>query len=97
MPSVLSSPRGCGRTRVRKASPATAVKTIASVGKTQVAPRAYIARYFEEGITKVNGVKEYRYFAGGEWRAAEDHKLFDVFRPYDRGLYARVAKTEDPR
>jgi hypothetical protein len=27
-------------------------------------------------------VKGYRYFAGGEWRTAENHKLFDVFRPY---------------
>src|SRR5450755_4116444 len=43
------------------------------------------------GVTEVNGIKEYRYFAGGEWRTAENHKLFDVFRPYDRGLYARVA------
>src|SRR5579863_2029863 len=42
-------------------------------------------------VTEVNGVKEYRYYAGGEWRAAENHKLFDVFRPYDRGLYARAA------
>lgn len=41
--------------------------------------------------TEVNGVKEYRYFAGGEWRTAENHKLFDVYRPYDRSLYARVA------
>jgi acyl-CoA reductase-like NAD-dependent aldehyde dehydrogenase len=39
----------------------------------------------------VSDIKEYRYFAGGEWRTAENHKLFDVFRPYDRGLYARVA------
>jgi len=39
----------------------------------------------------VSDVKEYRYFAGGEWRTAENNKLFDVFRPYDRGLYARVA------
>ena len=43
------------------------------------------------GVTEVNGVKEYRYYAGGEWRAAEKHRLFDVFRPYDRGLFARVA------
>src|ERR1700679_3065809 len=39
----------------------------------------------------MSDIKEYRYFAGGEWRAAENNKLFDVFRPYDRGLYARVA------
>ncbi|SMG48996.1 aldehyde dehydrogenase family protein [Paraburkholderia susongensis] len=43
------------------------------------------------GVTEVNGIKEYRYFAGGEWRTAENQKLFDVYRPYDRGLYARVA------
>ena len=43
------------------------------------------------GVTEVNGVKEYRYYAGGEWRAAEKNRLFDVFRPYDRGLFARVA------
>ena len=44
----------------------------------------------------MNGVKEYRYFAGGEWRTAENRKLFDVFRPYDRGLYARVAAGGRP-
>jgi acyl-CoA reductase-like NAD-dependent aldehyde dehydrogenase len=47
-------------------------------------------------IVEVNGVKEYRYFADGEWRTAENHKLFDVFRPYDRGLYARVAAGGRP-
>jgi hypothetical protein len=30
------------------------------------------------GLTEVDGIKEYRYFAGGEWRTAENHKLFDV-------------------
>jgi acyl-CoA reductase-like NAD-dependent aldehyde dehydrogenase len=44
----------------------------------------------------VNGIKEYQYFAGGEWRTAENRKLFDVFRPYDRGLYARVAAGGRP-
>ena len=44
----------------------------------------------------MNGIKEYRYFAGGEWRTVENHKLFDVFRPYDRGLYARVAAGGRP-
>ncbi|WGY72095.1 aldehyde dehydrogenase family protein [Burkholderia cepacia] len=39
----------------------------------------------------VDGIKEYRYFAGGEWRSAKDNKLFDVYQPYDRALYARVA------
>ena len=48
------------------------------------------------GVTEVNGVKEYRYYAGGEWRAAEKHRLFDVFRPYDRGLFARVAAGGRP-
>lgn len=48
------------------------------------------------GVTEVNGIKEYRYFAGGEWRTAENQKLFDVYRPYDRGLYARVAAGGRP-
>src|SRR5689334_15165629 len=43
------------------------------------------------GVTIVNGVKEYQYFVNGKWRASESTKLFDVYRPYDRGLYARVA------
>lgn len=44
-----------------------------------------------KGVTEINGVKEYRYFAGGEWRSAGAHRLFDVYQPYDRALYARVA------
>ncbi|HEX4195956.1 MAG TPA: aldehyde dehydrogenase family protein [Caulobacteraceae bacterium] len=44
-----------------------------------------------QGVTTVNGVSEYRYFVDGEWRAAETGKTFDVYRPYDRSLYARVA------
>jgi acyl-CoA reductase-like NAD-dependent aldehyde dehydrogenase len=48
------------------------------------------------GVTVVNGVKEYQYFADGEWRSAQDKKLFDVYRPYDRGLYARVADGGRP-
>lgn len=43
------------------------------------------------GVTQVNGVATYNYFAGGEWRPADGGKLFDVFNPYDRSLYARVA------
>jgi acyl-CoA reductase-like NAD-dependent aldehyde dehydrogenase len=43
------------------------------------------------GVTESNGVKTYKYFAGGEWRSADSNRLFDVFRPYDRALYARVA------
>ena len=48
------------------------------------------------GVTEVDGIKEYQYFAGGEWRGAEDGKLFDVYRPYDRGLYAHVAAGGRP-
>jgi len=44
-----------------------------------------------KGVTEVNGVKGYKYFVDGEWRSAEREKTFDVFRPYDRSLYARVA------
>jgi acyl-CoA reductase-like NAD-dependent aldehyde dehydrogenase len=43
------------------------------------------------GVTEVNGVKTYNWFVDGEWRAAESRALFDVYRPYDRGLFARVA------
>jgi hypothetical protein len=35
----------------------------------------------ERGVIEVNGIKEYRYFAGGESRTAENRKLFDVYRP----------------
>src|SRR3984957_14050940 len=48
------------------------------------------------GVIEVNGVKEHRYFAGGEWRPAENNKLFDVYRPYDRKLFARVAAGGRP-
>jgi len=58
--------------------------------------RVLTSRCTRGGVTKVNGVKEYRYFAGGEWRTAENHKLFVVFRPYDRGLCARVAAGGRP-
>jgi acyl-CoA reductase-like NAD-dependent aldehyde dehydrogenase len=43
------------------------------------------------GVSEVNGVQEFRYFADGEWRTAESGKLFDVYRLYDRSVYARVA------
>ena len=46
------------------------------------------------GMTEVNGVKVYKYFADGEWRSAENHRLFDVHEPYDRALYARVVRAE---
>jgi acyl-CoA reductase-like NAD-dependent aldehyde dehydrogenase len=49
------------------------------------------------GVTEVNGIKEYRYFADGPWRTAENHKLFDVYRPYDRGVYAPVAAGSRPK
>jgi acyl-CoA reductase-like NAD-dependent aldehyde dehydrogenase len=44
-----------------------------------------------KGVAQVNGVGEYKYFAGGEWRSAESNRLFDVYQTYDRSLYARVA------
>ena len=37
------------------------------------------------GVIEINGL-----FVDDGWRAAEDQKLFDVYRPYDRALYARV-------
>ena len=48
------------------------------------------------GVTEANGPREYRYFVDGEWRAAGNNKLFDVYRPYDRQLYARVAAGGRP-
>jgi acyl-CoA reductase-like NAD-dependent aldehyde dehydrogenase len=48
------------------------------------------------GASEVNGIKEYRYFADGEWRTAENHKLFDVYRPYDRGVSPLAASGELP-
>src|ERR1700741_2637204 len=36
-------------------------------------------------------VKEYRYFAGNEWREAADKKFFEVHEPYSGQLFARVA------
>src|SRR5471030_2686083 len=44
-----------------------------------------------KGVTQNNGVPEYKYFAGSEWRSAAGNKLFDVRQPYDLALYARVA------
>src|SRR5258708_3387510 len=44
-----------------------------------------------KGVNQVNGVTEYKYFAGGEWRSAAGNRLFDVHQPYDRALFARVA------
>jgi hypothetical protein len=49
------------------------------------------------GVTEVNGIREYQYFAGSECRAAENPKLFIVCRPYDRGLCARVASGGRPK
>jgi acyl-CoA reductase-like NAD-dependent aldehyde dehydrogenase len=42
-------------------------------------------------VTGRDGIQEYKYFAGGEWHAADGKRTFDVLRPYDRSLYARVA------
>src|ERR1700740_3165491 len=48
------------------------------------------------GVTELNGTQAVRYFVGGEWRTAENKKLFDVYRPYDRSVYARVAAGGRP-
>ena len=49
------------------------------------------------GVTEVNGTtQEFRYFVDGEWRTAENKKLFDVYRPYDRSVHARVASCGRP-
>jgi acyl-CoA reductase-like NAD-dependent aldehyde dehydrogenase len=48
------------------------------------------------GVTQVNGAQGFRHFADGEWRTAENHKLFDVYRPYDRSVSARAASGELP-
>jgi acyl-CoA reductase-like NAD-dependent aldehyde dehydrogenase len=49
------------------------------------------------GVTEVNGTtQEFRYFVDGEWRTAGNKKLFDVYRPYDRSVYARVASCGRP-
>jgi acyl-CoA reductase-like NAD-dependent aldehyde dehydrogenase len=45
----------------------------------------------KNGVTQRDGIPEYQYFVDGQWRAANANKTFDVFRPYDRSLYARVA------
>src|SRR5471032_934099 len=42
-------------------------------------------------MTEAGGVKTYKYFAGGEWRSAGGDRVFDVYRPYDRALFARGA------
>jgi hypothetical protein len=48
------------------------------------------------GVTEVNGTQEFRYFVDGEWRTTENNKLFDVYRPYGRSVYARVAAGGRP-
>jgi hypothetical protein len=36
-------------------------------------------------------VKQYKYFAGNEWRNAADEHVFEVHEPYSGKLFARVA------
>jgi len=36
-------------------------------------------------------VKDYRYFAGNQWRKATDDQFFEVHEPYSGQLFARVA------
>ena len=33
----------------------------------------------------------YQYYAGGQWRTAEGNAQFDVYQPYDRAVFAKVA------
>jgi acyl-CoA reductase-like NAD-dependent aldehyde dehydrogenase len=44
-------------------------------------------------------VRTYKYYAGGEWRAATSGKTFDVHQPFGGQLYAKVAAggAEDAR
>ena len=37
------------------------------------------------------GIKEHRYFADNQWRAAKDHATFEVHEPYSGKPFARVA------
>jgi len=39
----------------------------------------------------VTDVKEYQWYAGGQWRDVANGQLFDDFEPYTGNLYARVA------
>ncbi len=36
-------------------------------------------------------VKDYRYFAGNQWRKAADDQFFEIHEPYSGQLFARVA------
>ncbi len=36
-------------------------------------------------------MKDYRYFAGNQWRRAADDQFFEVHEPYSGELFARVA------
>lgn len=38
-----------------------------------------------------DGIREYKYFAGGQWQTAKEGKTFEVYKPYDRSLFAKVA------
>ena len=40
--------------------------------------------------TTVTDVKEYQWYAGGQWRDVANGQLFDDFEPYTGNLYARV-------
>jgi acyl-CoA reductase-like NAD-dependent aldehyde dehydrogenase len=45
------------------------------------------------GVTEVNEAQGFKYFVYDEQRALDCNRLFDVYGPYDRRLYARVATT----
>ena len=36
-------------------------------------------------------VRTYKYYSGGEWRAAASGRVFDVHEPFSGHIYARVA------
>src|SRR5258706_14643198 len=76
--------------RLRPFQPQRSMEPFAST-PTVRRPRRRLKEHMmaENGVSENNGINEYKYFVGGEWRSAENGKLFDVYQPYDRALYAR--------
>src|SRR5258706_83688 len=77
--------------RLRPFQPQRSMEPFAST-PTVRRPRRRLKEHMmaENGVSENNGINEYKYFVGGEWRSAENGKLFDVYQPYDRALYARA-------
>jgi acyl-CoA reductase-like NAD-dependent aldehyde dehydrogenase len=42
-------------------------------------------------LMTIDGVRTYKYYAGGEWRPAASGRTFDVHQPFGGQLYAKVA------